>query len=76
MNDLVSDFSTHPLVPGSLLASIIGDPQSRRTQSLDNAALLSFNKLPTPDIVSHFQNLDLVANEQAEIGRASCRERV
>src|SRR2546421_818192 len=65
MNDLVSDFSTHPLVSGSLLASIIGDPQSRRTQSLDNAALLSFNKLPTPDIVSHFQNLDLVANEQA-----------
>src|SRR5438445_6292372 len=65
MNDLVSDFSTHPLLPGGLLASIIGDPQSRRTQSLDNAALLSFNKLPTPDIVSHFQNLDLVANEQA-----------
>ena len=51
-------------MPGGLLASIIGDPQSRRTQSLDNAALVSFNKLPTLDIVSHFQNLGLISNEQ------------
>src|SRR5437899_601440 len=65
MNDLISDFSTHPLVPGGLLASIIGDPQSRRTEPLENAALLSFNKLPTLDIVSHFQNLAVLANEQA-----------
>src|SRR2546430_6994087 len=64
MNNLVSDFATHPLMPGGLLASIMGDPQSRRTQSLDNAALVSFNKLPTFDIVSHFQNLGLISNEQ------------
>jgi hypothetical protein len=51
-------------MPGGLLASIVGDPQSRRTQSLDNAALVSFNKLPTLDIVSHFQNLGLISNEQ------------
>jgi len=65
MNDLISDFSTHPLVPGGLLASIIGDPQSRRTEPLENTALRSFNKLPTLDIVSHFQNLAILANEQA-----------
>jgi hypothetical protein len=65
MNTLVSDFSTHPLVPGGLLASIVGDPQYRRTQPLDNDALVSFNKLPTLDIVSHFQNLGIVANDQA-----------
>src|SRR5438876_2200479 len=65
MNDLISDFSNHPLVPGGLLASIIGDPQSRRTEPLENAALLSFNKLPTLDIVRHFQNLAILANEQA-----------
>src|SRR5438874_743036 len=64
MNNLVSDFATHPLMPGSLLASIMGDPQSRRTQSLGNAALVSFNKLPTLDIVSHFQKLGLISNEQ------------
>ncbi len=51
-------------MPGSLLASIMGDPQSRRTQSLGNAALVSFNKLPTLDIVSHFQKLGLISNEQ------------
>src|SRR6266498_1947642 len=65
MNALISDFSTHPLVPGGLFASIIGDPQSRRTESLEHAALLSFNKLPLLDIVSHFQNLGGLANEQA-----------
>src|SRR3989440_3079913 len=64
MNNLVSDFATHPLMPGGLLASITGDTQSRRTQSLDNDALVSFNKLPTLDIVSHFQNLGLISNEQ------------
>src|SRR2546426_7099733 len=65
MNELISDFSTHPLVPGALFASIIGDPQSRRTEPLDHAALLSFNKRPLLDIVSHFQNLGILANEQA-----------
>ncbi len=39
MNILVEDFSTHPLVPGSLLASIIGDPSARLLQPLDYAAL-------------------------------------
>jgi len=65
MTSLVSDFSTHPLVPGSLVASIAGDPQARRTQPLDLAALQGFNKLPALDIVSHFQNLGIIANEQA-----------
>src|SRR5438876_10975756 len=65
MNELVSDFSTHPLVPGALFASIIGDPQSRRTEPLEHAALISFNKLPMLDIVSHFQNRGVLANEQA-----------
>src|SRR3989442_1024539 len=44
MNELISDFSTHPLVPGALFASIIGDPQSRRTEPLDHAALLSYER--------------------------------
>jgi hypothetical protein len=65
MNELISDFSTHPLVPGSLLASIIGDPQSRRTEPLEHGALVAFKKLPTLDIVSHFQNLAVLANDQA-----------
>src|SRR2546428_1156900 len=71
MNELSSDFSNHPLVPGGLLASIIGDPQSRRTEPLEHAALLSLNKLPMLVDGSHFQNLGVLANEQAsEIGAA------
>src|SRR5262245_25796932 len=65
MNPLLSDFSTHPLVPGGLFASIIGDPQSRRAESLDQEALLAFNKRPLLEIVGHFQNLGALANEQA-----------
>jgi len=65
MTNLVSDFSTHPLVPGGLLDSVMGDPESRRAERLDNSALLSFNKLPTLDLVGHFQNAGLIANEQA-----------
>ena len=65
MNPIISDFSTHPLVPGGLFASIIGDPQTRRTEPLEHAELLSFNKLPLLDIVSHFQNRGVLANEQA-----------
>src|SRR5438876_9678999 len=65
MNELISDFSTHPLVPGALFAAINGDPQSRRTEPLDHAALLPFNKRPLLDIVSHFQNLGVLPNEQA-----------
>ncbi|TMP99845.1 MAG: AAA family ATPase [Verrucomicrobia bacterium] len=65
MPSLVSDSSTHPLVPGCLLASVSGDLQSRARHQLDQAALLSFNKLSTVDIVRHFQNLGAMANDQA-----------
>src|SRR5262249_27246736 len=64
MNPLVSDLSTHPLVPGGLFASIIGDPQSRRADPLEHDTLLAFNKRPLPAIVSHFQDLGVLSNEQ------------
>jgi hypothetical protein len=65
MNDLVSDFSSHPLVPGCLLACVMGDPQSRKRQPLDDAALRDFNRLTTLDIVAHFQHLHMLSDEQA-----------
>jgi predicted house-cleaning noncanonical NTP pyrophosphatase (MazG superfamily) len=66
MKDLVTDFSTHPLVPGCLLAAVMGDPQSRKTHTLDDSELLAFNKLTTLDIVSHFQQLHLLTDDQAD----------
>jgi len=65
MNLLVKDFTTHPLIPGSLLAAIAGDPQARKLQPLDYAALITFNKQNTLEIVSHFQNLGVMDEAQA-----------
>jgi len=65
MKKQIRDNATHPLVPGSLLACIMGDPHSRRIQPLDPAALAGFDKTPTLDIVSHFQQLELLNDEQA-----------
>jgi hypothetical protein len=54
MKALVRDFSANPLLPGCVLASIMGDPQSRLALSWDYATLARFNKQGTLDIVSHF----------------------
>jgi AAA+ superfamily predicted ATPase len=63
---LVIDRSAHPLVPGAVLAAVCGDPQARALIPLDHAQLLHFNKLPTRDIVAHFQELHLLSVEQAD----------
>lgn len=65
MQQLVQDFTTHPLVPGSLLAALVGDPQTRALQPLDYATLIGFNKQNTLEVVSHFQNLGMMDDAQA-----------
>lgn len=65
MVPLVQDFSTHPLLPGSVLASIIGDPQTRQLQPLDYAALVAFNKQTPVQIVGHFQDHSLLGEASA-----------
>ena len=65
MKNLVQDFSTHPFLPGSILASIIGDAQIRKLQPLDLDSLLAFNQQKTAEIVSHFQNGAMLDAEQA-----------
>lgn len=65
MKTLVKDHSTHPLLPGSVLASLMGDPESRKIQSWDYGTLVAFNKKGPLDIVSHFQSLGMVTDEQA-----------
>src|SRR3954447_18672811 len=68
MNALVKDFSTHPLLPGGILAAVIGDPQARKDNALDYAALVAFNKQNTLEIVGYFQNLtSLDANQANQI---------
>ena len=65
INDLVKDFATHPLLPGSLLASVMGDPRSREGQHWDQTTLLAFNRMSTPQIVAHFQPLGMIQSDQA-----------
>lgn len=65
LNQLVQDFKTHPLLPGCLLASIIGDPQSRKLQSLNSALLVGFNKQTPVEILEHFQNTGALDDTQA-----------
>src|SRR5688572_2667963 len=65
MNNLVKDFATHPLLPGGLLAAIIGDPQSRKIQPLDYSALFDLNKHSTVEIVGHFQIRGTLREEEA-----------
>lgn len=66
MNSLVRDLATHPLVAGSVLASVVGDPASRRLNPLDPSSLIPLNKANTLEILTHFQNLGLVDPRQFE----------
>src|SRR5437588_8047204 len=65
MRTLVRDCTVHPLLPGSVLASIMGDPPSRDLQPWDYATLASFNKKSTLDIIAHFQTIGMISDEQA-----------
>jgi Cdc6-like AAA superfamily ATPase len=66
MNALVRDLKTHPLVPGSLLAAVMGDPESRRIHPLEYEGLMLFNKQNTLEVVTYFQNLSLIEPACAE----------
>ncbi len=65
MKRLVKDFSHHPLLPGCLLAAIMGDPQTRRDHPLDFQALATFNQLSPAEIVDHFVRQSIIDPDQA-----------
>ncbi len=64
MDKLVRDFKTHPLLPGSLLAVIAGDPAARRLQPFDREKLTIFNKQTTLEVTTRLQELGLITAEQ------------
>lgn len=65
MKRLIQDVSTHPLLPGCLLASVIGDPQARKLLPLDHTSLTQFNKLNTAEILAYFQQQNMIAPDAA-----------
>ncbi len=66
MKALVSDQSTHPLVPGAILACVVGDPESRRLHPLEFDGFLLFNKQNTLEILGYFQGFNFLSAAQAE----------
>lgn len=65
MTHLVTDFSTHPLVPGCLLAASCAATPNPRLPVLDASALAAFNQQATADIVAWFQEADSLTPAQA-----------
>jgi hypothetical protein len=65
MRELARDFSRHPMVPGGVLAAVIGDPASRRSHPLDPTALRQFNLMSIPELVAWFQQNGMLADDQA-----------
>ncbi|MFM1942684.1 MAG: hypothetical protein RI897_1666 [Verrucomicrobiota bacterium] len=65
MKELVRDHRVHPLVPGAVLASIIGTPDSRRAAPLSQPELAGINQLQTHAIIEKFQQTGLLADDQA-----------
>jgi hypothetical protein len=55
MNPLVSEFKFHPILPGAVLASLIGDPQSRQLFLVDQETLAVFNRQSTKEILEAFE---------------------
>jgi hypothetical protein len=67
MRILAKDFTSSPLLPGSVLASIIGHPDLRQTHPLDYPSLILFSKKPLLEILGHFQTIGFLESEQASL---------
>lgn len=65
MTDFVTDFKTHPLISGSLLASVATHARAQSSAGLAEADLLRFNKLIALEIVGELQNAHIISPEQA-----------
>jgi Holliday junction resolvasome RuvABC ATP-dependent DNA helicase subunit len=65
MDNLVRDHITHPLLPGSLLVAIAGEPAARRAHPFTREKLATFNKLTTIEAVARLQELGLMTADQA-----------
>jgi hypothetical protein len=64
MKAKVQDRSKPRLVPGSLLASVCGDPQSRALRPLDEGALDRLNLAGTAEVMAESERVGLVTAEQ------------
>ncbi len=74
MKQAVQDTTHHPLIPGSVLASIIGEPQKRQQYRWSAEDLVNFNQMEVPALLDWFKNINLLNAEQAERVRVADME--
>lgn len=67
MQDLAKDRSIHPLLPGAVLACVMGDAKSREALgAYDAAGLAAFNRMNTADLAAYFVGHAMLRKEQAD----------
>ncbi len=66
MKQAVKDTTHHPLIPGCVLASLMGDPQKRQQFRWNVEDLLNFNQMDRPALLDWFTTTNLVNADTAE----------
>ncbi len=66
MKKLLTDFSRHPLLPGSVLALLVGPHKLAMQTEINEGELRGFVKSTTLDIAGHHQKAHLWSSEQAD----------
>ncbi|GEM_PF-2329260 len=51
MQELVKDFSLHPLIPGAVLAALLEMQDQKKKHPLDTRTLLGYNRHAFSDLV-------------------------
>jgi len=65
MRKLAQDFSTHPLLPGAVLACLIQNQSPTNSPAFGVNELNAFNKCALPDLISQFQAANALPDECA-----------
>ena len=54
MKEAVKDTTHHPLIPGCVMASLMGDPQKRQQYRWNTEDLITFNEMDRPALLEWF----------------------
>lgn len=74
MKQVVKDTTHHPLLPGSVLASLMGDPEKRRQHRWTIDDLENFNQMQRAGLLEWFQSINFLSATQAERVRTADAE--
>ena len=66
MQELVKDFSLHPLLPGGALTCLLEMQDSAQKHPLDTRTLLGYNRHSTADLLSVYTTDGIIARAVAQ----------